>query len=187
MANAAEHARSRVAVSDDVAGGSLLIGVADDGPGFSLPPPSNAAASASSQTTHPAPRATEATTGLGLHAASEARRANGGRLARQQPSGGAVATITIPWRVLTASGTPRAICDAGSLAHAAPGHVAEPGAEDAAHLGLGVDADVALLQSGGIHAFMIARAGAGCRVATYERASRLKARHAWKAVRSGSG
>ena len=57
VANAAEHARSRVAVSCDVAGGQLVIEVADDGPGFSP-----AAASASSQTTPPAPRATEAAT-----------------------------------------------------------------------------------------------------------------------------
>lgn len=35
VANAAEHARSRVAVSCDVAGGHLVIEVADDGPGFS--------------------------------------------------------------------------------------------------------------------------------------------------------
>lgn len=34
VANAAEHARSRVAVSCDVAGGRLVIEVADDGPGF---------------------------------------------------------------------------------------------------------------------------------------------------------
>ena len=34
-ASAAEHARSRVAVSCDVAGGHLVIEVADDGPGFS--------------------------------------------------------------------------------------------------------------------------------------------------------
>lgn len=60
VANAAEHARSRVVVSCDVAGGYLVIEVADDGPGFSPAPPSNAAASASSQTTPLAPRATEA-------------------------------------------------------------------------------------------------------------------------------
>lgn len=35
VANAAEHARSRVAVSCDVAGGDLVIEVSDDGPGFS--------------------------------------------------------------------------------------------------------------------------------------------------------
>ena len=61
VANAAEHARSRVAVScDSRAGASSSRSPTTDR--ASLPPPSNAAVSASSQTTPPAPRATEAAT-----------------------------------------------------------------------------------------------------------------------------
>lgn len=57
----------------------------------------------------------------------------GRRICRQESAG-----------TLSVSGTLARDGDAGGLAHAAPGHVAEPCAEDAAHLGLGVDADVPL-------------------------------------------
>ncbi len=96
MANAAEHARSRVAVSCDVAGGHLVIEVADDGPGFSpaalergcerLFTDDSSRSSrdggrhyGSASTPPPRPRAPTGPVSL----------ANG-------PSGGAVATIAVP-------------------------------------------------------------------------------------------
>ena len=62
-----------------------------------LPPPSNAAASASLQTTPPSSRDGGRHYGLGLHVASEAASAHGGSVSLANgPSGGAVATIAVP-------------------------------------------------------------------------------------------
>ena len=91
MANAAEHARSRVAVSCDVAGGHLVIEVSDDGPGFS--PCERLFTDDSSRSSRDGGRHY----GLGLHAASEAASAHGGSVSlANSPSGGAVATIAVP-------------------------------------------------------------------------------------------
>jgi len=147
VANAAEHARSRVAVSCDVAGGSLVIEVADDGQGFSPAALERGCERLFTDDSSRSSRDGGLHYGLGLHAASEAARANGGavslantpRAVRWPPS-------RSPCAGPDGSGTLARDGYAGSLAHAAPGHVAEPGAEDAAHLGLGVDADVALLR-----------------------------------------
>lgn len=97
VANAAEHARSRVAVSCDVAGGSLVIEVADDGPGFSPAALKRGCERLFTDDSSRSSRDGSRHYGLGLHAASEAARANGGAVSlANSPSGGAVATITIP-------------------------------------------------------------------------------------------
>ena len=100
VANAAEHARSRVSVSCDVAGGSLVIEVADDGPGFS---PAALERGCERLFTDDSSRSSRSSRdggrhyGLGLHAASEAARAHGGSVSlANSPSGGAVATMAVP-------------------------------------------------------------------------------------------
>lgn len=97
VANAAEHARSRVAVSCDVAGGRLVIEVADDGPGFS---PAALERGCERLFTDDSSRSTRdggRHYGLGLHVASEAASAHGGSVSlANSPSGGAVATIAVP-------------------------------------------------------------------------------------------
>ena len=99
MANAAEHARSRVAVSCDVAGGHLVIEVSDDGPGFS---PAALERGCERLFTDDSSRSSldgGRHYGLGLHAASEAASAHGGSVSlANSPSGGAVATIAVPLR-----------------------------------------------------------------------------------------
>lgn len=96
VANAAEHARSRVAVSCDVEGGHLVIEVADDGPGFS---PAALERGCERLFTDDSSRSSRdgGHYGLGLHAASEAASAHGGSVSlANSPSGGAVATIAVP-------------------------------------------------------------------------------------------
>ena len=100
MVNAAEHARSRVAVSCDVAGGHLVIEVADDGPGFS---PAALERGCERLFTDDSSRSSRSSRdggrhyGLGLHVASEAASAHGGSVSlANSPSGGAVATIAVP-------------------------------------------------------------------------------------------
>lgn len=97
VANAAEYARSRVSVSCDVAGGSLVIEVADDGPGFSPAALERGCERLFTDDSSRSSRDGGRHYGLGLHAASEAARAHGGSVSlANSPSGGAVATITIP-------------------------------------------------------------------------------------------
>ncbi len=97
VANAAEHARSRVAVSCDVAGGSLVIEVADDGLGFSPAALERGCERLFTDDSSRSSRDGGRHYGLGLHAASEAARAHGGSVSlANSPLGGAVATIAIP-------------------------------------------------------------------------------------------
>ena len=97
VANAAEHARSRVAVSCDVAGGHLVIEVADDGPGFSPAALERGCERLFTDNSSRSSRDGGRHYGLGLHAASEAASAHGGSVSlANSPSGGAVATIAVP-------------------------------------------------------------------------------------------
>lgn len=96
-ANAAEHARSRVAVSCDVAGGYLVIEVADDGPGFSPAALERGCERLFTDDSSRSSRDGGRHYGLGLHVASEAASAHGGSVSlANSPSGGAVATIAVP-------------------------------------------------------------------------------------------
>ena len=97
VVNAAEHARSRVAVSCDVAGGHLVIEVADDGPGFSPAALERGCERLFTDDSSRSSRDGGRHYGLGLHAASEAASAHGGSISlANSPSGGAVATIAVP-------------------------------------------------------------------------------------------
>ncbi|WP_368143253.1 ATP-binding protein, partial [Collinsella aerofaciens] len=97
VANAAEHARSRVAVSCDVAGGYLVIEVADDGPGFSPAALERGCERLFTDDSSRSSRDGGRHYGLGLHAAAEAASAHGGSVSlANSPSGGAVATIAVP-------------------------------------------------------------------------------------------
>ncbi len=97
VANAAEHARSRVAVSCDVAGGRLVIEVADDGPGFSPAALERGCERLFTDDSSRSSRDGGRHYGLGLHVASEAASAHGGSVSLvNSPSGGAVATIAVP-------------------------------------------------------------------------------------------
>lgn len=97
VANAAEHARSRVAVSCDVAGGHLVIEVADDGPGFSPAALERGCERLFTDDSSRSSRDGGRHYGLGLHVASEAASAHGGSVSlANSPSGGAVATIAVP-------------------------------------------------------------------------------------------
>ena len=99
VANAAEHARSRVAVSCDVAGGHLVIEVSDDGPGFSPAALERGCERLFTDDSSRSSRDGGRHYGLGLHAASEAASAHGGSVSlANSPSGGAVATIAVPLR-----------------------------------------------------------------------------------------
>ena len=97
VANAAEHARSRVAVSCDVAGGHLVIEVADDGPGFSPAALERGCERLFTDDSSRSSRDGGRHYGLGLHVASEAASAHGGSVSlANSPSGGAVVTIAVP-------------------------------------------------------------------------------------------
>ena len=97
VVNAAEHARSRVAVSCDVAGGHLVIEVADDGPGFSPAALERGCERLFTDDSSRSSRDGGRHYGLGLHAAAEAASAHGGSVSlANSPSGGAVATIAVP-------------------------------------------------------------------------------------------
>lgn len=97
VVNAAEHARSRVAVSCDVADGHLVIEVADDGPGFSPAALEHGCERLFTDDSSRSSRGGGRHYGLGLHAASEAASAHGGSVSlANSPSGGAVATIAVP-------------------------------------------------------------------------------------------
>lgn len=97
VVNAAEHARSRVAVSCDVEGGHLVIEVSDDGPGFSPAALERGCERLFTDDSSRSSRDGGRHYGLGLHAASEAASAHGGSVSlANSPSGGAVATIAVP-------------------------------------------------------------------------------------------
>ena len=97
VANAAEHAHSRVSVSCDVTGGSLVIEVSDDGPGFSPAALERGCERLFTDDSSRSSRDGGLHYGLGLHTASEAARAHGGSVSlANSPSGGAVATMAVP-------------------------------------------------------------------------------------------
>ena len=97
VANATEHAHSRVSVSCDVTGGSLVIEVSDDGPGFSPAALERGCERLFTDDSSRSSRDGGLHYGLGLHTASEAARAHGGSVSlANSPSGGAVATIAVP-------------------------------------------------------------------------------------------
>lgn len=97
VANAAEHARSRVAVSCDVEGGHLVIEVSDDGPGFSPAALERGCERLFTDDSSRSSRDGGRHYGLGLHAASEAASAHGGSVSlANSPSGG---LATLMWTV----------------------------------------------------------------------------------------
>ena len=97
VANAAEHAHSRVSVSCDVTGGSLVIEVSDDGPGFSPAALERGCERLFTDDSSRSSRDGGLHYGLGLHTASEAARAHGGSVSlANSPSGGAVSTMAVP-------------------------------------------------------------------------------------------
>ena len=97
VANAAEHAHSRVSVSCDVTGGNLVIEVSDDGPGFSPAALERGCERLFTDDSSRSSRDGGLHYGLGLHTASEAARAHGGSVSlANSPSGGAVATMAVP-------------------------------------------------------------------------------------------
>ena len=99
VANAAEHARSRVELSCSLTDEALVIEVADDGPGFSPAALEHGCERLFTDDASRAARGGERHYGLGLYAAAEAARAHGGDvLLANRASGGAVAGITIPLR-----------------------------------------------------------------------------------------
>ena len=102
VANAAEHARSRVELTCAVANETLVIEVADDGPGFSPAALAHGCERLFTDDSARSARDGERHYGLGLYAAAEAARAHGGSvaLANRTDAGGTVlgaaATIAIP-------------------------------------------------------------------------------------------
>ena len=86
-----------MAVSCDVAGGYLVIEVADDGPGFSPAALERGCERLFTDDSSRSSRDGSRHYGLGLHAASETASAHGGSVSlANSPSGGAVATIAVP-------------------------------------------------------------------------------------------
>ena len=97
VANAAEHARSRVALSCSIANEVLVIEVADDGPGFSPAALEHGCERLFTDDASRAARDGEQHHGLGLYVAAEAAHAHGGTVhLANGAKGGAVATIAIP-------------------------------------------------------------------------------------------
>ncbi len=102
VANAAEHARSRVELTCAVANETLVIEIADDGPGFSPAALAHGCERLFTDDSARSARDGERHYGLGLYAAAEAARAHGGSvtLANRTDAGGTVlgaaATIAIP-------------------------------------------------------------------------------------------
>ena len=97
VANAVEHARTRVELTCSVTDGALIIEVAVDGSGFSPAALEHGLerlfTDDASRTTHDGERHY----GLGLSTAAETARAHGGTvLLANRPSGGAAATLTVP-------------------------------------------------------------------------------------------
>ncbi|OUO35129.1 hypothetical protein B5F84_04305 [Olsenella sp. An290] len=97
VANAAEHARSRVALTCSISNEALVIEVSDDGPGFSPAALEHGCERLFTDDASRTERDGERHYGLGLSAAAEAARAHGGTVSlANSPSGGAVAIIAIP-------------------------------------------------------------------------------------------
>ena len=84
-------------IACDVAGGRLVIEVADDGPGFSPAALERGCERLFTEDSSRSSRDGGRHYGLGLHVASEAASAHGGSVSlANSPSGGAVATIAVP-------------------------------------------------------------------------------------------
>lgn len=97
VSNAAEHARSRVEVSCSAADGSLVVEVADDGPGFSPAALEHGCERLFTDDASRSARDGSRHYGLGLFTTAEAARAHGGSVAlANRPGGGAVVTLRVP-------------------------------------------------------------------------------------------
>lgn len=97
VSNAAEHARSRVEVSCSAANGSLVVEVADDGPGFSPAALEHGCERLFTDDASRSARDGSRHYGLGLFTTAEAARAHGGSVAlANRPGGGAVVTLRVP-------------------------------------------------------------------------------------------
>lgn len=97
VANAAEHARSRIELTCSVANETLVIVVADDGPGFSPATLEHGCERLFTDDSSRSARDDGPHYGLGLSTAADVARTHGGTvLLANRPDGGAVATLTIP-------------------------------------------------------------------------------------------
>ena len=97
VSNAAEHARSRVEVSCSAADGSLVVEVADDGPGFSPAALEHGCERLFTDDASRSARDGSRHYGLGLFTTAEAARTHGGSVAlANRPGGGAVVTLRVP-------------------------------------------------------------------------------------------
>ena len=97
VSNAAEHARSRVEVSCSAADGSLVVEVADDGPGFSPAALEHGCERLFTDDASRSARDGSRHYGLGLFTTAEAARAHGGSVTlANRPGDGAVVTLRIP-------------------------------------------------------------------------------------------
>ena len=97
ISNAAEHARDRAALTCSISNETLVIEVADNGPGFSPAALEHGCERLFTDDASRAARDGERHYGLGLYAAAEAARAHGGTvLLANGAKGGAVATLAIP-------------------------------------------------------------------------------------------
>ena len=97
VSNAAEHARSRVEVSCSAADGSLVVEVADDGPGFSPAALEHGFERLFTDDASRSARDGSRHYGLGLFTTAEAARAHGGSVTlANRPGDGAVVTLRIP-------------------------------------------------------------------------------------------
>lgn len=97
VSNAAEHARSRVEVSCSAADGSLVVEVADDGPGFSPAALEHGCERLFTDDASRSARDGSRHYGLGLFTTAEAARAHGSSVTlANRPGDGAVVTLRIP-------------------------------------------------------------------------------------------
>lgn len=97
VSNAAEHARSRVEVSCSAADGSLVVEVADDGPGFSPAALEHGCERLFTDDASRSARDGSRHYGLGLFTTAEAARAHGGSVTlANRPGDGAVVTLRVP-------------------------------------------------------------------------------------------
>lgn len=108
VSNAAEHARSRVEVSCSAADGSLVVEVADDGPGFSPAALEHGCERLFTDDASRSARDGSRHYGLGLFTTAEAARAHGGSVTlANRPGDGAVVTLRIPLTSRPGAAVPR--------------------------------------------------------------------------------
>ena len=97
ISNAAEHAYAHMGLSCSVDKSSLIIEVADDGPGFSPAALEHGLERLFTDDSARSAQNGEHHYGLGLYTAAEAARAHGGTVSlANRPAGGAFATLTLP-------------------------------------------------------------------------------------------